>query len=56
MYYAGVILKNGEVTGKAFEQKEQAEAYILDLAEKVGIKIGKLRNLKTGEEETIDFS
>lgn len=55
MYSAGVILKNGEVMGKAFEQKEQAEAYILDLAEKVGIKRGKIRNLTTGEEEVITF-
>jgi hypothetical protein len=55
-YHAGVILKTGEVKGRAFESKSEAEAYILDLAEKEGIKIGKIRNLNTGEEEVINFN
>ena len=55
MYSAGVITKNGEVKGKAFDTKAEAEAYILDLAEKEGIKQGRIRNLTTGEEEVITF-
>jgi len=55
MFSAGVILKNGEVKGQAFDTKDEAEAYILDMAEKVGIKQGRTRNLKTGEEEVINF-
>lgn len=55
MFSAGVILKNGEVKGRAFDTKDEAEAYILDMAEKIGIKQGRIRNLKTGEEEVINF-
>jgi hypothetical protein len=55
MFYAGVLKKSGEIAGKAFEQKELAEAYILEMAEKEGIKQGRIRNLATGEEEVINF-
>ena len=54
-FSAGVILKTGEIEGKAFEDKSEAEAYILDLADKKGIKQGRIRNLNTGEEEVINF-
>jgi len=55
MFSAGVLLKNGEVKGRAFESKPEAEAYIIDLAEKEGIKQGRIRNTETGEEEVINF-
>jgi hypothetical protein len=55
MYHAGVITKSGEVKGHSFESKEEAEAYILDLAEKIGIKQGRIRNTLTGQEEVIQF-
>jgi len=55
MFSAGVITKTGEVRGRAFESKAEAEAYILDLAEKEGIKQGRIKNLATGEEEVIIF-
>jgi hypothetical protein len=55
MYHAGVLLKTGEVKGKAVGTKEEAEAYILEMAEKEGIKQGRIRNLSTGEEEVINF-
>jgi len=55
MYSAGVILKTGEVKGQAFNTKDEAETYILEMAEKVGIKQGRTRNLSTGEEEIINF-
>lgn len=55
MYSAGVLKKNGEIIGKAFQSKEEAEAYILEMAEKEGIKQGRIRDLSTGEEEVINF-
>jgi len=54
-YSAGVIRKDGSVTGHAFETKEEAETFILNFAEKEPIKQGRIRNLKTGEEERIIF-
>ena len=54
-FHAGVVTKTGEIKGKAFEDKSEAEAYILDLADKEGIKVGKIRNLETGETDTINF-
>jgi hypothetical protein len=54
-YHAGVITKTGEIKGKAFEDKEEAELYILEMAEKEGIKQGRIRNLATGLEERINF-
>jgi hypothetical protein len=55
MYHAGVIINTGEVKGRAFASKEEAEVYILEMAEKEGIKQGRIRNLNTGEEEVITF-
>jgi hypothetical protein len=54
-YSAEVILKTGEIQGRAFASKDEAEAYILDLADKIGIKQGRIRNLNTGEEEVFNF-
>jgi len=55
MYHAGVITKTGDIKGKAFENKDLAEAYILEIAEKEGIKQGRIRNTATGEEEVINW-
>jgi hypothetical protein len=52
-YHAGVITKSGEVLGHAFESKEEAEEWILSIMET--IKIAKIKNLITGEEEKIEF-
>jgi len=54
-YHAGVVTKAGEIKGKAFESREEAEAWILDLAEREGIKQGRVRDLRTGETDIIDF-
>ena len=54
-FSAGVVTKTGEIQGRAFENKEEAEAYILEMADKIGIKQGRIRNLNTGEEEVINF-
>jgi len=55
MYHAGVLTKLGKVFGRAVATKEEAEAYILDFAEKEPIKQGRIRNLTTGIEEVINF-
>jgi hypothetical protein len=55
MYSAGVITKLGQIKGKSFETKSEAENYILDLAEKEGLKRGEIRNTETGEKEVIIF-
>jgi len=54
-FSAGVVTKTGQIQGRAFENKEEAEAYILEMADKIGIKQGRIRNLNTGEEEVINF-
>ena len=54
-YHAGVTTKTGDIKGKAFSTKEEAENYILEMAEKEGIKQARIRNLTTGEQERIDF-
>jgi len=54
-YHVGLVTKSGEVKGKAFETKSEAEDYILQIAETIGIKLAKLRNLETGQEENIEL-
>lgn len=55
MYSAGVIKKDGHIEGKAFQTKEEAENFILSFAELNLIKQGRIRNLKTGETEILNF-
>ncbi len=55
MYAAGVVTKLGQIKGQSFETKEEAENYILEMAEKEGIKQGRIRNTNTGETEVISF-
>ena len=54
-YSAGAIMKTGEIVGRAFESKEEAENYLLELADKNLIKQGRIRELSTGTEEKFDF-
>ena len=53
MFSAGVITKTGQIYGKAFTTKEEAENYILDLMEKEDLKRARIKNLTTGEEDII---
>ena len=53
MYSAGVVLKDGSIVGHAFATKGEAEDYIISIAEKQEIKIAKIRNTETGEEEIV---
>lgn len=52
-YSVGAIKKNGEVLGRAFETKAEAEEYLLTLMEKEELKQARIRNLMTGVEEKI---
>lgn len=52
-YSAGVVTSAGEVFGKAFSSKEEAEEYIIILMEKTELKRARIKNLSTGEEEII---
>jgi len=53
MFSVGIVTKTGQIIGKAFENKAEAENYILDIAEKEEIKTARIRNTNTGEEERI---
>lgn len=53
MFSAGVITKSGEIKGRAFETKAEAEEFILALMEGEDLKSARIRNLTTGEEEKI---
>jgi len=52
-YTAGGVKKNGEVFGKAFETKAEAEEFILSIMEKEELKRARIKDLKTGIEEII---
>jgi len=53
MFSAGVITKTGQIYGKAFTTKEEAENYILELMEQYDLKSARIRNLTTGDEDKI---
>ena len=52
-FSAGVVTKTGEIQGRAFLTKEEAEEWILSIMEKEELKSARIRNLLTGEEERI---
>lgn len=52
-YSAGVVTSNGEIKGKAFNSKLEAEEWILSLMEQTELKSARIRNLTTGAEEKI---
>ena len=54
-FQVGIVKKNGTIIGKRVESREEADEYILSIAEKEEIKLAKIRDLKTGFEERIDF-
>jgi hypothetical protein len=53
MFSVGIVTKTGQIIGKAFETKAEAENYILEIAEKSEIKTARIRNTNNGEEERI---
>lgn len=53
MFSAGAITKTGQVIGKAFQTKAEAEEFLLNLMETNELKQARIRNLTTGEEERI---
>lgn len=55
MYRVGIIKKDGKVISKNFSNKEEAEEYILLIAEKEGIKQARIRDMETKKEERIEL-
>lgn len=55
MYRAGVVTKDGIPKAQNFETKKEAEDWILEIAEKEGIRHARIRNMETKEEENIDL-
>ena len=52
-YSVAVVKNNGEIAGKAFESKSEAEDYIMNFLEKNEIKKARIKDLNTGIEEII---
>jgi len=52
-FRAGIIYKDGEITGETFNTKDEAETYILQQAEIKEIKRADVKDLITGNREQI---
>ncbi len=55
MYKVGIVKSNGEIKSQNFETKQQADDYILSMAEKGKIKTAIILNKETKEREVIKF-
>jgi len=55
MFRVGIVKSNGQVEGKNFETKQEADDYILSMEEKDGLKNAMILNKETGEKEIIKF-
>jgi hypothetical protein len=53
MYRVGLVTNSGIPKSDNFSTKEQAETWILEIAEKEGIRLARIKNLDTGEEERV---
>ena len=53
MFRVGVVKANGKVEGKNFDTKQQADNYVLSMAEKEGLKSARILNKKTKEIEVL---
>ncbi len=49
MFRIGIVKKDGTIISQNFDTKPEAEDFVLDLAEKEGIKFYKIKDKKTGE-------
>jgi len=52
-YSVGAVKINGDVIGKAFETKPEAEDYLLEIMSKAELKKARIRNILIGEEDII---
>jgi len=53
IYRVALLTKSGQNKSKNFDTKEEAQDYILNIAEKEGVKRGIILNKDTGEREII---
>ncbi len=55
MYRVGITKSNGEIDSQNFETKQEADEYVLSMAEKEGLKTAMILNKETKEREIIKF-
>jgi len=55
MYRVGLVNNNGIPKAQNFNTRKEAEDWILEIAEKEGIRHARIRNMETKEEENIDL-
>lgn len=55
MWRVGVVTKKGDSIAQNFSTKDEADLWVLDQAEKKGIKKAIIINKKTNEREVLDF-
>ena len=53
MFRIGIITKLGKIIGENFNTRQDAEDFLLEIAEKEGIKRARIKDKKTGIEEDI---
>ena len=51
MYRVALSLKTGKITSSNFDNRDSAEAYVLEQAETHGISVGWLVDLSTGKRD-----
>ena len=55
MYHVGLITKSGEILGKDFQTRPEADEWILNIDIEKGVKRADIRNDETNEREKIEF-
>ena len=55
MYRVGIVKSNGKIDSQNFETKQQADDYVLSMAESNNIKTAIILNKETKEKEIINF-
>jgi len=53
MFRVAILKKDGKVVSKNFTKRPEAQDYVLDIAEKEGIKKAYILNKNTGEREIV---
>jgi hypothetical protein len=55
MLHVGLITKTGEIIGKDCLTRAEADNFILELNERVGVKRADIHNIETNEREKVEF-
>jgi hypothetical protein len=54
MYRVALVTKKEVLPAKDFKTRDEADNYILEIAEQEGVKVGYIDNLETHERERIE--